>query len=60
MTLKFGPHIRKIPHFTDEAKTTRMESTICLTLIFNLLAELVEDDIAQCEEQSEENDEDVE
>ena len=35
-------------------KTTRIESTICLTLIFNLLAELVEDDVAEADEETHE------
>lgn len=35
-------------------KTTRIIRTICLNLIFNLLAELVEDDVAEADEETHE------
>ena len=41
-------------NLADRTKTTRIESTICLTLIFNLLAELIEDDVAEADEQAHE------
>lgn len=41
-------------------KTTRVKSTICLALIFNRLAELVEDDVAEADEQTHESEEEEE
>ena len=38
-------------------KATSTESTICLTLIFNLLAEFIEDDVAETEEEAKEGEE---
>ena len=41
-------------------KTTRIKRTICLALILNLLAELVEDDVAEADEEAHEAEEEEE